>query len=114
MAIHHAASGELIDIRPLRAGLARETTRALYKSDTMEVFRAILLAGKSMPEHRVKGEITVQCLEGSIEFRDGPQVRIMREGELLCLAGGRPHSLRAIDDASVLVTILLHPAPTKE
>jgi len=27
-----------------------------------------ILAEKAMPEHQVTGEITVQCIEGSVEF----------------------------------------------
>ena len=107
MAIHHAASGELIDIRPLGAALKTEPTKALYKSQHLEVFRIVLLAGKSMPEHRVDGELTVQCLQGRIEFSVAGTNQVMRQGDLICLAGGVPHGLRAVDDASVLVTLLL-------
>ena len=60
MAIHHALSGELIDVRPLGGKLAATTTRTLYKSEHLEVFRMILPAGKAMPAHRVDGEVTVQ------------------------------------------------------
>lgn len=110
MAIHHAASGELIDVRPLEDKLSNTTTRTLYKSAHLEVFRMILPAGKVMPVHSVPGDITVQCLEGYIEFTAGT-VQTMRKGDLICLAGGVPHALKSIEDASVLVTILLQ---TKE
>jgi quercetin dioxygenase-like cupin family protein len=107
MAIHHAASGELIDIRPLEAALAGTATRALYKSAHLEVFRMVLPAGKTMPPHQVAGEITVQCLEGSVEFKVAGIGQVMHQGSLLCLAGGQAHSLTAIDDCSILVTLLL-------
>ena len=110
MAIHHAASGETIDIRPLKSDLKSAITKTLYKSDHLEVFRTILLAGKQMPTHRVAGEIAVQCLEGHVEFTFARTVRSMREGDLICLAGGEDHSLKAVEDSSVLVTILLHGA----
>jgi quercetin dioxygenase-like cupin family protein len=101
--------GELIDLRPLEDKLANTTTRTLYKSEHLEVFRMILPIGKVVPAHRVVGEITVQCLEGSIEFTAG-KVQTMRAGDLICLAGGVLHSLKSIEDASVLVTVLLHGA----
>ena len=110
MAIHHASSGELIDIRPFKGNLKNATTKALYKSNHLEVFRMILLAGKEMPTHQVVGEITVQCLEGSVEFTVAGTSQLMREGSLICLAGGEAHALKAIEDSSVLVTILLHGA----
>lgn len=110
MAIHHALSGELIDIRPLGGEIKTTRTATLYKTQHLEVFRMVLLAGKQMPEHQVAGEFTIQCLEGSIEFSIGTTRDIMRPGSLKCLAGGVPHSLVAIEDSSVLVTLLLHEA----
>lgn len=110
MAIHHALSGELIDIRPLGDAITGVRTATLYKTQHLEVFRLVLLAGKEMPEHKVVGELTVQCLEGSVEFSIGTTRDVMRAGELKCLAGGVAHSLRAIENSSMLVTLLL---PTK-
>ena len=110
MAIHHASSGELIDIRPLKGDLKSAITKTLYKSQRLEVFRMILLAGKETPAHQVAGEITVLCLEGHVEFAFGETRRSMREGDLICLAGGENHALKAMEDSSVLVTILLHGA----
>ena len=63
-----------------------------------------------MPEHSVTGELTVQCLEGSLEFSIAGVVDIMRQGDLKCLLGGVPHALTAIEDSTVLVTLLLHGA----
>lgn len=108
MAIHHADSGEVIDVRPLGDAIADTLTTTLYKSQKLEVFRMVMLAGKLMAEHSVVGELTVQCLEGSIEFSTGDTQQVMRPGDLICLAGGVPHALRAIEDSSVLVSLLLH------
>ena len=110
MAIHHALSGELIDIRPLGDMIAAARTTTLYKTKHLEVFRLVLLAGKEMPVHKVVGEVTVQCLEGRIEFCIDTTCDVMQSGDLKCLAGGVSHSLRAIKDSSVLVTLLLHGA----
>ena len=109
MALHHASSGELIDIRPLGDGLQHAVTKTLYKSDHMQVFRLVLLAGKTAPAHSVGGEITIQCLEGAIELSVGDAMQTMRHGDLVCLAGGVAHAVKALEDASVLVTILRQP-----
>lgn len=113
MAMHHALSGELISIRPLGTAIAKSVTAALYKTQHVEVFRVVLLAGKELPEHQVDGEMTVQCLEGSVEFSIGTTRDVMRSGDLKCLAGGTPHSLRSLQDASLLVTLLLHGTPDR-
>ena len=110
MALHHASSGELIDVRPLRENLDSAITKTLYKSNHLDVFRMLLRTGKTMPAHHAAGEITVQCLEGCIEFAFAGISQRMREGDLICLAGGETHALNAVEDSSVLVTILLHGA----
>lgn len=110
VAIHHALSGEMIDVRPLAGAITSACTATLYKTQHLEVFRLVLLAGKQIPEHQVVGELTVQCLEGSVEFSIGTTHDVMRAGDLKCLAGGIPHALRALEDSSVLVTLQLHGA----
>ena len=110
MAIHHAASGELIDVRPLREALLSAQTKALYKTEHLEVFRMVLLAGVRVPEHHVVGEFTVQCLEGSVEFSCAGTSELMRQGDLKCLVGGAPYALKAMEDCSILFTLLLHGA----
>ena len=107
MAIPHAAPGQAIDIRPLGPAIAGARTAALFKTDQIEVMRLVLPAGKSVPSHKVAGEITIQCLEGKIEISAGGRSQVLCAGELLYLSGGVPHSLLAVKDASALVTIVL-------
>lgn len=107
MAIPHAKSGEVIDIRPLGPALAQTKTTTLVKTKTVEIIRLIIPSGKQIPEHRAHGEITVQCLEGRVTFSTGSTKRDLVAGQLLYLAGEEPHALHALEDASVLVTILL-------
>lgn len=109
MALHHAVPGEIVDIRPLGDKLASTVTATLLKSEHLQVFRLILPEGKEFREHTVPGEITVQCLEGLIEFSAGGKTQQLTAGELLYLDGGDPHALKGIEDASVLVTIFLKP-----
>ena len=107
MAIPHAHPGEVVSVRPLGAALAGARTATLIKTDTLEVIHMIVPAGKDFPPHQVAGEITVQCLEGRIAFTAGSATRELAAGDLLYLSGGQQHSLRGIEDSSVLLTILL-------
>ena len=107
MAIPHAASGQVIDVRPLGSAIPQSVTTTLVKTKQLEVIRLVLPAGKEIPSHQVPGEITVQCLEGDVEFRAAGQSQVLSTGQLLYLSGNEPHSLMAIQDASVLVTIQL-------
>ena len=87
--------------------LRESKTTVLVKTDTLEVIRIVLPAGKQLPPHRVEGEITVQCLEGRMVFNAAGTEHELAQGQMLYLAGGATHALRGIDDSSVPVTILL-------
>lgn len=107
MAIPHAASGELIDIRPLGSSLNSRISATLIRADHIEVFRFVLLAGKSTPEHTAAGAITIQCIEGSVQLDAHGQKQILYPGSLVYLSDAEPHAVTALEDSSLLVTILL-------
>ena len=106
MAIHHAEPGEVVDVRPLGAALATSKTTSLFKAQHVEVIRIVLQAGKELPTHKAPGEIIVQCLEGKIAFTALDQTQELTPGQLLYLGAGEPHSLKCIENASLLVTIV--------
>jgi quercetin dioxygenase-like cupin family protein len=110
MAISHAAPGEVVDVRPLGATLALTETKALVMTKTLEVIRMVVPAGKEIPTHKAKGAIVVQCLEGRIAFTACGKTHDLEAGQLLYLLTGEPHSLRGIEDGSLLLTILCQPS----
>jgi len=107
MALPHASPGQAIDIQPLGARLAQERSVALFKSVDLEVMRVVLMAGKAWPPHKVTGEITVQCIEGSIEVKADNVPHVLRAGQLLYLTGGVTHGITALQDSSAIVTVSL-------
>lgn len=109
MAIPHAKPGDVIDVRPLGSELSSSKTHTLVKTDKFEVVRLVMTAGKEIDEHQAPGEITVQCLEGKIAFYALGKTEELAAGQMLYLTAGEPHSVRCIEDASFLLTILLKP-----
>lgn len=109
MALPHATSGQVIDIRPLGPRIAEAVSNAIFKTPQLELMRLVMPRGKSMPEHSVPGAVTIQCLEGVIELQAHQQTQTVKAGELVYLEGGEPHALHALEDSSVLVTLLLLP-----
>jgi len=107
MAMTHAQPLEVISVAPLGAGLTTAKTAALFKTSQVEVIRLILPQGKELPEHTAPGEIIVQCLEGRIAFTALGKAAELDRGKMLYLAAGEPHSVRAIESSSILLTILL-------
>ena len=109
MASPHANPGDVIDVRPLGTALATTKTHTLLKTEHVEVVRLVMTAGKEIAEHKAPGEITVQCLEGKIAFTALGKTEELAAGQMLYLTAGEPHSVKCIEDASFLLTILLKP-----
>lgn len=109
MALLHAPPAQAIDVAPYGARLASARTCALFKADDMEVIRVVLRAGQSLPPHRVPGSVSLHCLEGSFEVLLGQTVRELAAGQLMHLPPNMLHAVRALEDSSALVTIVLCP-----
>lgn len=107
MAIPHAEPGDVIDVRPLGPALAGARSHALFKSNDLEVIRLVLKAGQGLPPHNVTGEITLQCLEGRVAFTCAAGLRELAAGQLIHSTRNELHGLRALEDSSLLLTIVL-------
>ncbi|MDO5692544.1 MAG: hypothetical protein Q4G70_08675 [Pseudomonadota bacterium] len=89
-------------------------SRALFKGEDLEVILLLMPEGRRMLDHRVDGEITLQCLKGCVDVishaLDEPDPRPkarLSEGHMLYLQGGEPHQLLAVVSSVVLLTIAL-------
>ena len=107
MAISHAKPGEVVDVRPLGAALASAQTKTLVRAAQVEVIRLVVPAGKTIDEHKAKGDIIVQCLEGRVAFTAFGKTQNLEAGKLMYLPTGEPHRVEGIENASLLLTILL-------
>jgi quercetin dioxygenase-like cupin family protein len=105
MAMHHAGSGEVVDLRPLGDKLHDARTTAIVKSDTFEAVRLIVPAGREIAAHRVEGEITLFCLEGCVRLGLSDTELELSASQWVYLDGGLTHSVKGIKDASLLLTI---------
>jgi quercetin dioxygenase-like cupin family protein len=106
MAVHHASAGEIVDLRPIGDGLSRARTTAIVKTEAFEAMRLVIHAGTEIPAHQVAGEITLHCLEGAVTLGlDGSSVEL-KAGQWVYLDGGAKHSVKAVEDSSLLLTIL--------
>jgi quercetin dioxygenase-like cupin family protein len=107
MSIPHAKPGQIMSARPLGPALATTATQTLVRASDVEVIRLIAPAGKEIQQHKAKGEIVVQCLEGQVAFTALGKTQNLQAGEFLYLPAGEPHSITGVDNASILLTILL-------
>lgn len=58
-----------------------------------------------LKEHRTDGEVTIHVLAGELEITFGAGSAVLGRGELLSLEPGQPHSVRAVQESEMLLTI---------
>jgi quercetin dioxygenase-like cupin family protein len=106
MATHHASPAEIVDLDTWANDIPNEQTKAIVKTEEMELARLVIPAGKEIPTHKVSGPIIVHCLDGKIEFTAMGTTQVLISGQLLHLLPDEPHSLKAVEDSVVLLTII--------
>jgi quercetin dioxygenase-like cupin family protein len=107
MALQHAQSGEVIDVRPYGDALHQAQSMALFKFPQLEVIRLVFPAGHRMPAHKVQGAITLQCIEGEVEVEANDRVAVLPAGHLIHLRPEVEHALHALKASSLLITIVV-------
>ena len=107
MALHHATSGEVVTLEPLGPELPQARTRALVKTEGFEAIRLVLAAGDELPPHVVSGQFTLHCLEGRVTIDLAESSLELSANEWVYFDGGITHGLRATENSSLLLTILL-------
>ncbi len=106
MALHHAAPGEVVDLDTWGDDLPSGGTKAVVKTDNMELIRMALSAGKTIDQHQVAAPVVIHCLSGTIEIDTMGKSETLKAGQLIHLAPNEPHALRAKEDSNLLLTIV--------
>ena len=104
MALHHLDAGEKVHLPSLDA-LSGAKAVALVKTDRFETLELVLGAGDAIPSHAVLGYTTLHCLKGRVVIEAAGEIELSA-GDWLYLGRGQAHAVAALDDSSVLVTIL--------
>jgi quercetin dioxygenase-like cupin family protein len=104
MALHHLDPLEKIHLPSVDRPRDVKTS-ALVKTDRFEALELVLRAGEEIASHAVPGYATVHCLQGLVAIK-APDAIELSAGDWLYLDRGRSHSVAALEDSSVLVTIL--------
>ncbi|SFV10309.1 cupin domain-containing protein [Pseudoduganella namucuonensis] len=107
MALQHASSGQAITLVKSAEDLSQFASIALVKTEQLELMRMVIPKGKVLPSHQVKGEVTLQCLQGELAITAHGRTTLLRAGEMLYLAACTPHMVQAEQDTLALKTILL-------
>src|SRR2546421_12628963 len=109
MALPHARPGQPIDIAPLGATLSQAASHAILKTRALELMRIVLPRGAALPPHSVYGELTLLCIEGAVALDAGGHSCELRQHQLVLLPARQEYAIRALEDASLLMTVQLPP-----
>jgi len=111
MALHHAQPGEIVSLAPLGKYLPEARSVAITKKAGFETLRLIMPAHSSIPRHAVPGNVMLHCLEGSIELSLPSSNVTLNAHDWVYLEHSEPHSLKALQNSALLLTILVNPGP---
>lgn len=100
--------------RPVVLQLADETrfapngivSRTLLNLPEARVVLFGFAAGQELTEHTSTRHAWVHILSGSCEFTMAGEVHRLRAGQVVYMPPGTPHALRALEDFSMLLTLL--------
>jgi quercetin dioxygenase-like cupin family protein len=106
MSLDALAREHLHRAREAGAGRSAETVYGGHEHTLRQTVVA-LMAGHTMAEHENPGEATVHVLTGRVRLRAGDDSWEGRDGDLLLVPPAR-HSLDALTDAVVLLTVAKH------
>ncbi len=114
MALLRPEHTDVFNIHPTGEQYTEFFSRVLIRTPDMEVMRFVLPAGQEMREHRLHGAVTLQCVEGLIELLACGQTVRLRESEMTFLSACDNHSLKAIKNSVLLMTLVLHKSDSEK
>jgi len=103
-----------IDLNKFIAELKQETTWAdsdrnsitVFKSDTTTIVLIGMRENAELKEHTAIGNITVQVLDGEINFFAEQQTLSLVKGQMITLEENIPHSVTALKESFFLLTLM--------
>jgi len=110
MATHHAASGELVDLKSWANDLEVEKSKVIAKTNGLEIARLVIDAGVDMHHSdycSVNGASVFHCIEGQITLKTKDDQIVLKQGQLVFLDAGVEHALSGVEKSVVLLTIVL-------
>jgi quercetin dioxygenase-like cupin family protein len=64
-------------------------------------------AGGSLPEHSAPGQVVIHCLRGELAVEAAAAPHRLGAGEVVVLEPGVPHSVKAVADSEMLLTVCI-------
>jgi quercetin dioxygenase-like cupin family protein len=78
---------------------------SLVKGDGINVALLVLKKGAKMQEHHTRAPITVQVIEGRINFIANGKTQLATAGMLVALDRAIEHSVEAVEESAIVLTV---------
>jgi len=82
----------------------------IFKSETMRIVLIGLHKEAELKPHKANGVISVQVVEGKIDFMTSEDHVVLEKGEMLALHENIMHSVKAVSDSFFLLTLAMNKA----
>lgn len=82
----------------------------VYKTNGLRIVLVALHEGAVLAKHTAAGIISVQVLEGEINFATDEQSVVLKKEQMIALHKGLPHSVTALKESVFLLTLTTSPA----
>ena len=83
----------------------RVAISVLFETETTKEIRILFKAGQTMKKHQTAFPITVEMVDGKLDFGVNDTVYNLVKGDLVALQGSVPHDLNAKTDCIVRLTL---------
>lgn len=77
----------------------------IFKSETMRIVLMGLKENAELKPHKANGRISVQLLEGKINFGQEQENYVLEKGQMIVLEENRTHNVKAVSDSFFLITL---------
>lgn len=77
----------------------------VFKTNGMCIVLIALHANAIMKEHTAEDVISVQLLEGEVNFSTNKESRVLKPGDMIALHARLPHTVKAIKESVFLLTL---------
>lgn len=112
-----ADSQRIIDLAKCYETLLEEDHKAvdghrqytLSRNDALTVILFHFEKDSRIPEHQVRGEVTIHVLDGQLEVETPDQLHRLKSDQLLVLKAGVKHDVHALGETRMLLTVQLKP-----
>jgi len=106
--VHLGETASMLRAEP-HAAVAGHRQMALVRHGPLSLILFAFEEDGFIKEHRTEGEVTIQVLRGRIAITVDGDEFILGGGELLSLAPGQPHAVRALEVSDMLLSICRDP-----